>query len=117
MPARLRKVKRVAALSAGAFVLYGAWAAWANHEHGASWAVRAFFVQGASSATTTALIGGVVEVIRARLGVGRASTVAAAFLGACGASAFHLVVHLIVGTPEILRTIAPSVVMAFVFAG
>ncbi len=108
---------RLALLAFGAMVLYGGWAAWANHGHGSAALVRAFFVQGGSSAFTTTLIGSVVEAGRRWLGSGRAASVAASIGGACVAVCFHVTMNLIAHTPEILRTITPSAVMAFVFAG
>jgi len=65
---RVQVVRRLAVLSAMAFVAYGGWAAWANHTHGASAALRAFLVQGTSSAFTTSVMGGAIERLRRPLG-------------------------------------------------
>jgi peptidoglycan/LPS O-acetylase OafA/YrhL len=114
---RRSPARRLALLALGAMVLYGAWAAWANHGHGSAASVRAFFVQGGSSAFTTTLIGSVVEAGRRWLGSGRGASIVASIGGACAAVGFHVTMNLIAHTPELLRTITPSAVMAFVFAG
>lgn len=102
---------RLSALALAAFVVYGGWAAVANHGHGARLAFRALVTQGSSSALTTLLIGGLVELLRRRIPGG-----AAAVLAASVTAAFHVVVHLLAGTPEVARTVAPSMVVGYVFA-
>ncbi|MBK7396256.1 MAG: hypothetical protein IPJ34_08135 [Myxococcales bacterium] len=102
---------RLARLSLAAFVVYGSWAAFANHGHGAWVAGRALLGQGLSSATTTLLIGGLVELLSRRLGA-----TSAALLAATATACFHAAVNLLLGTPELLRTIAPSVVVGYAFA-
>ena len=89
--------RRLALLTLGALLLYGSWAAWANHGHGAGAAARAFCVQGGSSAFTTALIGTVVEAARRRLGDGLAASIAASVGGATAAVCFHVTVNLLAG--------------------
>lgn len=108
--------RRIARLMALAFVVYGGWAAWANHEHGALVALRSFALQGTSSATTTLLMGGIIEVLRKRLGRGLGGGMLSALLATAGAACFHVTLHLAGGTPEIAKTIAPSVVLGLVFA-
>lgn len=102
---------RLVALALAAFAVYGGWAALANHGHGARVAFRALITQGASSATTTLLIGGLVELLRRRMPGG-----AAAVLAASVTAVFHVVVHLVAGTPEVARTVAPSIVVGYLFA-
>lgn len=102
---------RLVALSSAAFVVYGAWAALANLGHGSHVALRAGLAQGASSATTTLLIGALVEGLRRRV-----SASAAALLAASVTGTFHVVVHLVAGTPELARTVAPSIAVGYLFA-
>ncbi|APR76462.1 Hypothetical protein A7982_01809 [Minicystis rosea] len=100
-----------------AALVYGGWAFAVNLQHGAAPAVRAGCLQGASSATTTLVVSGAVErLYAARAGRPLQRIVAwlvPALLGAC----LHLTIHVIAGTPEILITILPSVVLGVVFAG
>lgn len=99
-----------------AFVVYGGWAAFANHDHGLLVAARSFTVQGASSATTTLLMGGVIEALRARIGGGFLRGIAASVAATAAAACFHVSLHLLARTPEIARTVAPSVLVGFAFA-
>ena len=109
-------ILRLLTLAALAFLLYGGWAAWANHEHGVAAALRAFVVQGVSSATTTVLMGGVIERLRRSLGGTLPGIVLAAFVASLAGGAFHVVLHLAAGTPEIVRTVVPSVAFGFVYS-
>jgi hypothetical protein len=56
----------VVRLTVAAFVLYGLWALYANHEHGWATALRAGLVQGLSSATTTLVITAGIEGVTHR---------------------------------------------------
>lgn len=114
---RMGPVGRLVLLSLGGLGLFGACAAWANHGHGAAAATHAFWVQGCSSAFTTMLIGSVVEGVRRWLGDGRAASIVASVGGACAALCFHISVNVLAHTPEVLRTVAPPGIMAFVFSG
>jgi len=78
--------------------------------------MRAFAVQGFSSATTTLLIGGVIERLRVRLGDTLQVRIAASVLATAAAAVFHVCLHLAAGTPEIVRTVVPSVGVGFLFA-
>jgi hypothetical protein len=108
---------RVLALTLLAALVYGGWAFAVNLQHGAAPALRAGCLQGVSSATTTLVMSSAVE----RLYAARAGRplrrlvawLAPASLGAC----LHVSIHVLAGTPEILITILPSVVLGAVFAG
>ncbi len=108
--------RRLAWLAGLAFVVYGGWAAWANHGHGAGAALRAFAVQGFSSATTTVLMGGVIEWLRHSLGDTLAAKIAGSLLATLAAGVFHVMLHSIAGTPEIAGTVVPSVALGFLFS-
>lgn len=112
---RRRATTRVLVLSALAALVYGGWAFAANFSHGMVSSTRAGLVQGASSATTTFVISGGIEALRARLGTSRGGLLVAALLPPTLASSLHVIAHWLVGTPEILRTILPSLVMGYVF--
>jgi peptidoglycan/LPS O-acetylase OafA/YrhL len=114
--ARRRSARRVALLGAAAFLAYGSWAAFANRAHGADAALRAFVVQGCSSAFVTSTIAAVIEWAHARLPRTRASALLAVSFGALFATAFHCGLHLVMGTPELLRTVAVPVLASVVYA-
>ena len=103
-------------MAALAVVVYGAWAFLANLGHGGAIALRAGLTQGASSGTTTLVIGAVIEGIHAALPPRPYRAALATGVSASLAALFHLSVHLIAGTPAIARTILPSVVIGYVFA-
>lgn len=107
---------RLGVLSGLAFVAYGGWAAFANHAHGAEAALRAFGVQGFSSAVTTALMGGVIERLRRPLGDTLWAMLIASGLATLASGVCHVCLHALAGTPEIVRTVVPSVAVGFVYA-
>ena len=109
-------VFRLAVLSALAFLLYGSWAAFANRAHGLDAALWAFGVQGFSSALTTALMGGVIERLRRPLGDTLGAKLVASAVATAAAGVCHVCLHLLAGTPEIARTVIPSVVVGFLYA-
>jgi hypothetical protein len=113
--------RRVALLTAAAAVLYGSWATVANASHGIAVAGRAGAVQGLSSAFTTLIISGLAETIfvaaRTPPWSARWRVALTAGIPPLCSSSVHVVAHLLNGTPELVRTIFPSVVMGFVFGG
>lgn len=111
-----RSGRRVALLVFAAFALYGSWAFIVNLAHGAAVALRAGLLQGASSGVTTLVIGSVIESLHAALPSGRRRALLAAAVAASLSACVHLAVHLTAGTPEVLRTVLPSVVIGYVFA-
>lgn len=108
--------RRVVRLTIAAFALYGLWALYANHEHGLRTALRAGLVQGLSSATTTLVITGGIEGLVGRLQRQRFGQAIAVLLPPTLSSTVHFAVHTLNGTPEVWRTITPSIVVGYVFA-
>ena len=104
--------RRVVRLTVGAFVLYGLWALYANHERGWPTALRAGLVQGLSSATTTLVITAGIEGLVHRLQRVRFGKAIAVLLPPTLSST----VHTLNGTPEVWRTITPSIVVGYLFA-
>jgi len=86
-----------------AFTVMGAWAAYANHAHGMSAALRAGLLQGAVSAAMTLLIKRAVDVLHRRTH-GRW---ALAPIGVClGTATLLVALHLLAGTPNVAGTVA-----------
>lgn len=107
--------RRIVVLSAVAFFVYGAWAAFVNREHGTHVALRAFFVQGISSAISTASISSVIELLWGWLGGGRWAVFAAAVAASVVAACFHSTFHALAHTPNLVAAIAFPTFMALVF--
>lgn len=99
-----------------AVLVYGTWAFTANLAHGPAVALRAGLTQGASSGTTTLVIGTLIEALHAALAPGRRRVLVTTVAAGSLAALVHLGVHLAAGTPEIARTILPSVIIGYAFA-
>ena len=98
-----------------ASTIYGGWGFFANHSHGTAIAVRVMLAQAAASFAMTFVTTMLIEAILARLGRRRfaaAQTIVYTFV-LC--QALVLLVHLAVGTPEILRTMAPNLIVGISF--
>ncbi|HYG27907.1 MAG TPA: hypothetical protein VD906_13480 [Caulobacteraceae bacterium] len=87
------------------FVLMGAWALWANWSHGPAEAWPSALAQGTASALLTALIKKTLEGFAGRL-TGLAAYAVPPFVTAACVLIMLGAVHTLVGTPEIVRTIA-----------
>jgi hypothetical protein len=107
---------RVARLTLAAAALFGTWAFAANARHGGGLALRAAAVQALSSATTTLVISGGIEALARWLAGRRGGLLLVVLVPPSASSSVHLLAHLANGTPEVLRTIAPSVLMGYAFA-
>jgi hypothetical protein len=99
--------RRSLLLASGAFLLYGGWAFMVNRSHGTGAGSRALVVQGSLSFLSTLTITMLMEWAYGRTGppwirVGRA------FLGGClPMYTLTIGVHVLVGTPEVVATVAP----------
>jgi hypothetical protein len=114
--AGLRPLRRAALSALGAGLLYGAWAYLANGEFGRAIATRAAAVQAAWSVALTLVLALAIER-RARgsrvvedLPLRRVALPPLLLVWAG-----PLAVHLVNGTPAVLRTIAPGAVIGTVF--
>jgi hypothetical protein len=113
--AGLRSLRRAALSAAGAALLYGAWAYVANSEFGRAIATRAAAVQAAWSVVLTLVLALAIER-RARsrreeeLPLRRVALPPLLLVWAG-----PLAVHLLNGTPAVLRTIAPGAVIGTAF--
>jgi len=114
-PAGLHWLQRAALSAAGAALLYGTWAYVANSEFGRATAARAAAVQATCSVVLTLVLALAVERCArggraARLPLHRVA-LPPLLLAWCAPAA----VHLLNGTPAVLRTIAPGAVIGTVF--
>jgi hypothetical protein len=107
--------KRAGVTALGAALLFGAWAAYANWDHGAGAVLRATIAQAGLSATSTfaavlllEFLFNLAERPALRFALGALVTPLCIFTAMA-------VVHLLAGTPRILVTIAPSLVSGSIF--
>ena len=108
--------KRILFFSVGAFFLYGGWAVFANSQHGLRRGLLSGFAQGLMSLLSTALLTTGIERLFLWLEPGRGRFWMAG-LGPCWAvCSLMSLVHWLLGTPEVLKTIMPSVVVGTLFA-
>ncbi len=98
-----------------AATIYGGWGFYANYAHGTAIALRVMLAQAAVSFAMTFVTTMLIEALLARLGhrwYGVAQTIVYTFL-LCQLAV--LLVHLGVGTPEIVRTMAPNLLIGATF--
>jgi hypothetical protein len=114
-PARARSTARACVTAVVAALVYGAWAGFSNREHGIGVALEAGLVQGALSFLSTMTFVLVLEALF-RLGGGAVQ----GFLLAAGGTislmiAVMTTAHRMAGTPNLVTTIAPSIVVGSIF--
>lgn len=98
-----------------AFTFYGAWAAWANHEHGATTIAIAALTQGTLSFTVTTLVTtAMIETFR-RISGRRARFLLTASGPMAAVLLIMATVHWLVGTPNVWQTIAPSALFGSIY--
>jgi hypothetical protein len=112
-----RRVLRVLVMTVLAIVLYGGWAFWVNHGEPPGVALRAAATQGGTSALSTLFTASLVELVFARLRLSWVAGLAAATLPPTLTGSMHAIAQWLAGTPGVLATVLPSVVMGYVFAG
>jgi len=112
-----RPLRQVFLITLGTALFYAVWAFAANATHGAAVAARAAAVQSLSSGFTTLTITGVIEAMLVTLPPSRWRAPLATFMPPSFTAMFHATVHHLAGTPEIVPTILPSVVLGYLFAG
>jgi len=109
----LQKKSNSVILGALAFIIYGSWAIFSNWEYGLKKSLTAGMTQGLMSFLITTFIAflmiwlfdqGRSHLMRFLYAVGGTNAVAITGM---------VVAHLIVGTPDILQTILPSMIVGF----
>jgi hypothetical protein len=103
------------ALAIGAGCMYGAWALWANSAHGAAAGWRAAGTQFLVSVVVTLAITTVMEQVHASLS-SRLPRVAGAIAASVGVTViFTIALHYASGTPEILATVLPVLILGSLY--
>jgi hypothetical protein len=117
----LRDLAKATAVHVGfAFLAMGGWTLWANAGHGLAAAGLPALVQGAISGAITLFLKRALERMATRL-TGPAAYVIPPFITATAILALLILVHRLIGTPEIARTIvvpwSVSTLYAIVYSG
>lgn len=113
--ARNRPSARGLALAVGAGCMYGAWALWANLEHGAAAGWRAAGTQFFVSFVVTLVITTLMEQVHASL-PSRLLRVGGAIAAAVGTTVvFTVSLHYATSTPEMFDTVVPVLVLGSLY--
>lgn len=104
-------------IAVAAFALYGSWAFAVNLSHGAGAAVKALLTQGASSFVSTFTITMVMEAAYGSRGAPALRSVRAFAAGCAVMYSLTLGLHLLMGTPELLATVAPVLGLGTIYCG
>lgn len=110
--------RRAIRIATAAFVIQGLWAIYANHSFGTGKSLTAGAVQGASSFLMTYLSTMLIEYI---LAAGQGLPKPLRFVAAAGSSilatiAVQFSANWAAGTPALVKTIAPAVIMGGAYA-
>ena len=97
------------------FVGYGAWAWYANLDHGADIAMRSGVVQGGYSLALTFLMTLVTEYLYSKLMNVAAGIIVTTVLVSAILFSSAYTIHMLVGTPEILMTIIPGFIIGTLY--
>ena len=98
-----------------AFVLWGSWAFYINDDFGMSSRLLAGLVQGSASFTITLVLVRAVTWITHLMPHGPTQAVVPALITVVITGTFLVSAHTVFGTPNILPTVTPALVVAFVF--
>jgi hypothetical protein len=112
---RLKPYGRSAVMGVLAGTIYGLWAVYANWNHDFGHVARAASAQFLLSFCSTSFLTLMIEVILAR-GRSAPNMVLAATGPHAGMTTLFVVIHWLSGTPNIVKTIAPSVSIGLVFS-
>lgn len=110
-----RTVVRSTASALGAFALYGGWTLFANWHHGSATALRSAIVQGLFSALLTFVLVLAMEALHRRLAHHRHGAALTILICAGTCQGTTAAIHLAIGTPELLTTLAPTILIGGAF--
>ena len=98
-----------------AFSMWGGWTAYINHNHGLTTSLISGSAQGIQSAISTFFGTVFIEWLYKRFGHLKAGAFIVGTITSANSLLIMLLLHYIVGTPEILLTIAPVITMATLY--
>ena len=111
-----RSIGRGLAAAALGALGYGTWAVLANVSHGVARGLRAGLTQCAITFTLTLTITLLMEALHQRFHRPTTRVAAAALGSLLTATSCSLLLHTLLGTPEILRTVLPLCILGGVFS-
>ena len=111
---QLKKYGRSALMGILAGMIYGTWAVYANWGHDVAHVARAAATQFVLSFCSTSFLTLMIELVLAR-SRSAPNLVLAAVGPHAGMATLFIAIHTVAGTPNVLRTIAPSTVIGLVF--
>lgn len=112
---KLKKYGRSAVMGILGGTIYGLWAVYANWNHDAAHVARAAATQFVLSFCSTSFLTLMIELVLAR-GRSAANRVLAAVGPHAGMVTLFITIHSLAGTPNVLRTIAPSACIGLLFS-
>jgi len=112
---KLKKLGRSAVMGILAGTLYGSWAVYANWNHDVAHVARAAAMQFLLSFCSTSFLTLMIELVLAR-GRSVGNLVVAAIGPHAGMVSVFVTAHWLAGTPNVLKTIAPSASIGLVFS-
>lgn len=110
-----RTVARSAASAVGACALYGGWTLYANWAHGSAAALRSAAAQGLFSALLTFVLVVAMEAVHRRLHRRRFGAALTILICAGTCQGTTAAIHVAIGTPELLTTLAPTILIGGAF--
>lgn len=91
-------------------LIYGAWAAYVNSDHGSEMALRAGLGQGAYAFVSTWLVTAAARELLARLGYHSLALVLSFFITFCLMLSIPLLLHALLGTVDVWEAILPGLI-------
>lgn len=106
---------RLIAMTFVAFTLWSSWGLYANYSHGLPTAMLAGLIQGLQSALSTFLGSAFIELLYSRLHQFKHAILVVTVTASTSSFSFMCAMHYLLGTPQILLTVAPVTVMATIY--
>jgi hypothetical protein len=107
---------RIVFFSVSAFFIFGGWAVFANMQHGLHQKLSAGLTQGLLSLVSTAILTSAMEMVFGRLSPGATRFMMTGVGPITTTLLLMAVAHLLTGTPEILATMLPSIVVGYAYS-
>ena len=115
LPWYQRPALRSTIMGLGALLLYGGWAFAANYPHGFGAAIKAAATQGFISMTITVAVTAIMEFVVRRVSSGALQVIAPFAAAEALGVGYTITLHLLTGTPELLRTVLPVLSIGAVY--
>lgn len=108
--------KRSIISSIAAFIGYGTWSAFANYNHGFEMVTKIVLIYGAYSAVATLIYSNVMEYVFQRCSNNQYNSIITIIITCTIMYSTSVFINILIGTPELLLTIAPGIIISTIFA-